>query len=288
MHKLIIVFVLYLLLIPFNAEETVVQNLAAPEKTATSNLLASPNPVEQNVQTSSSLIPVSLEKEKSFKEDTNPVSLDPQDLPAIIDNNNPKEENPAQVSINQKDIISIVDKNQTREKRPGPVTMNPDDFFKIVDKNEPRGAGPSGVQMDPNDFFKIVDSPEPPKPIPTEAPPAILTSADAPKEKIAYPAAVIEQDLFKIVDKNEPKDTNPVGVDIPALIPAQLIDKNEAKEIDPIKTNTSPTGDDPKAPLLDPDSYEPDDTAATFRTISVGSSLTTQARTLHTSTDQIG
>lgn len=306
MYKGLVIFMFCLLLIPFSAADILVRSVSGPDKAPVSDIVIPASAVEQNVPESSSPSQVTA-PEKPFLEDPNPVPVDPKDLPQIVDKNEPKEANPTPVDMNPADFFKIVDKNEPRGGDPLPVDMNPNDFFKITDKNEPKEANPLPVESTPQILPPKSDKIEP-KPdlqagnreLPTLVPK--FATGTEPREDDAPGAVMDPSRFFKITDKNEPKEENPAGVQMDPSRFFKITDRNEPKEVLPVMEPAVPVnlekkagkiGDetDPfglvpdKGPLVDPDAYEPDNTAATAQAITVTANLQTQVHTLHTTSD---
>ncbi len=307
MYKGVFILVFCLLLIPFNAVDTLVRTVTGPETQAADDVVIPAEAVKEYYAQSS---PGSAQLEpipKPFMEDPNPVPLDPQDLPQIVDKKEPKEENPQPVDMNPADFFTIVDKNEPRETNPTPVDMNPDDFFKIIDKNEPKETDPLPVDSTPQIVPPRQDKLEPKPELPSgDAPLPRLepkfTTGNEPREDESTNAPLNAGRVFDIKDRNEPKEENPEPILMDPEKFFQIVDRNEPKETivepdRPIPPNpakkAAQTGDetelwdpDPdKGPLVDPDTYEPDNTAATAQAITVTSSLQSQIHTLHSGTD---
>jgi hypothetical protein len=123
----------------------------------------------------------------------------------------------------------------------------------IIDRNEPKEADHNGIP-----------------PLPVQVP---SIGATPLKEANPIPVQVDYQPV--LVNPKEPKETNPVYT--PSDYDPQIIDRNEPKE--------TVIGNAGGQTRVDPDAYEPDDTAATAKYLSATSTLQSQNHTLHSDYD---
>lgn len=110
MNKGLVILVFCLLLIPFNAVDILLRSVSGPDKQPAGDVAIPAETVAQSTTQSSTGPDLASIAAKPFLEDANPVPLDPQDLPQIVDKNEPKEANPAPVDMNPADFFTIVDK----------------------------------------------------------------------------------------------------------------------------------------------------------------------------------
>jgi len=255
MYKYLFILMLCLSMIPYNAADIVLSNLTAPGQ----------KPAETAAPTSTEPAPAvatatASDTEKSVVKDVNPpqVPINPDDFFKIVDKNEPKEENPVQETVPVEKLPQLINREDPVKRIPAPEPEPPRLQPKFITGTEPREDEAPGVQLDPNDFFKIVDKNE-------------------PKEENPVPVTMDPNDFFQLTDKNLVKDKGMYDDPQPsATTPAP---KAKVRESVPARDSGEPI-------RVDPDAYEPDNSASQYTTITVHFTLQTQNHTLHTTTGQ--
>lgn len=239
MYRMFSIVVFCLLLMPFNAADIIIDAIAGTTDQVASDVVIPPEDAGQ-------IQPADEGTQKQFLEDTNPGPLDPSQLPKTIDKKEPKEANPVPVDMNPADFFTIIDKNEPKEAEPLPVDLNPADFFNIVDRSEPRETNPLPVEYPPQTLpAKSVQAG--PKPDPQSADrelprlePKFITGTE-PREEAAPGAPLNAGRIFRIIDRNEPKEENPQPV---LMDPAKFTpraDRSERKQRIPAPDPPFPT-----------------------------------------------